>query len=602
MTNRTRNALALAMRVGILALAGAFVYSNSLSGPFLFDDQSSILANPRIRQLWPPVDALAPLSDGVLASRPVANVSFAINYAIGGFAVRGYHIVNVALHIAASLVLFLLVRAALTGPSLRERFHTHADGLAMGAALLWMVHPLQTEAVNYVTQRTELLMGLCYLLTMYCAIRALRSTTPERWHLAAIVSCLIGGGSKESIATVPLMVLLYDRIFVFRSWKEAFRRRGMLYSGLALCWVELAAIVSSRRNTAGFDVGISVWTYLLNQTVMITNYLKLTIWPADLVFDYGIPASLTLTDVLPQALFITTLLILTIAALVWRPMIGFCAAWVFVTLAPTSSFIPIITEVGAERRMYLPLAGIVVLAVTGAYWPSERARIDWLRPAMAVMMGAVTLWLATGTLQRNREYASARVILETSVNRWPQGRARFNLAHVLRVEGRRDEATAQLRAAVPDNPQAQYMLASDLYDRGEFDEAIQQLRTFIGRKGAQPADVVAARNLIGLALAQSGELDLAISELQAALSANPGSADLHGNLAFLFLRKQDFARALEHYEKHLTHRPGSAFILTSMGTALEQLGRSQEAVKAYRDALAIDPSYGEARARLKELE
>jgi Flp pilus assembly protein TadD len=584
----------------LVVVVGVLVYSNSLSGPFLFDDQSSILTNPTIRKLAS-FDVLAPSTAGVLASRPVVNLSFAVNYAIGGLSVRGYHAGNVGLHIAASLVLFLLVRLALTGPPFRDRFLPYADAVATTAALVWMVHPLQTEAVNYVTQRTELLMGLCYLATLYFAIRALRSTTPERWHLAAIVSCLIGGGSKESIATAPLMVVLYDRLFVFGSWRDALRTRGTLYAGLALSWVEVGVMATSRRNTAGFDAGVSVWTYLLNQAVMITQYLKLTIWPYDLVLDYGIPRSFTLIEVLPQALLVVVLLMFTFAALVWKPWIGFCCAWVFVTLAPTSSFIPIATEVGAERRMYLPLAGIIVAAVASAYWFAAKTQIPRLRSIAAVATSVIVVWLGVVTVQRNREYASSSVVLETSVARWPHGRARFNLAHVLRTEGRRAEAITQLRAAVPDNPQAQYALASDLYDRGEFAEAIQHARSFTLRKGVSAPDVVTARNLVALALAQQGHLDSAVAELQAALSNDPENPDLHGNLAFLLLQQRKFERAREHYEAYLARRQGNAVVLTGLGNALGGLGRSSDAMKAYREALAFDPRYTEARARLEQL-
>lgn len=589
----------LVLRALFVALVGALVYSNSLSGPFLFDDQSSILTNPDIRRLWTLTDVLAP-REGVMKSRPVANLSFAINYAIGELSVRGYHITNVALHVVSSLALLLLIRTTLATPLLRDRFPGRADDIAMGAALIWMVHPLQTEAVDYVSQRTELLMGLCYLLTVFCAARALWSATPRPWHLAAIVSCLLGTGSKESIATAPLMVLLYDRVFFFPSFKDAWRNRKMLYGGLALSWVALAATVSSRNNTAGFGAGVTVWTYLLNQAVMIAQYLKLAAWPYHLVMDYGIPRDLSVMDVFPQALLVIALLLLTALALVRRPLLGFCGAWLFVTLAPTSSFLPIATEVGAERRMYLPLAAIAVLAAVAIYWLAAKMRPRILQPLAAVMMALMVAWLATATIQRNRDYASSVAVLRTSVERWPHGRARFNLAHVLRAEGKRDEATVQLRAAVADNPQAQYVLASDLYDRGEFDEAILELRRFIARKGAFPADILAARNLIGLALAQQGKLDLAIAELQTALTVDPENPDLHGNLAFLFMQQRQFERAREHYLGYLKRRHGNAFVLTGLGTALAELGRSEEAIKAYREALLADPNHAEARARLAQ--
>src|SRR5206468_12354008 len=135
------------------------------------------------------------------------------------------HLVNVGFHILTALLVFGIVRRTLARPRLRDSFTATADTIALVCALIWMVHPIQTESVDYLTQRTELMMGFFYLLTMYAAIRALQSPTPNRWHLAAIVSCLLGAGCKESIATAPLVVVLYDRIFVFDSTKDALRAR-----------------------------------------------------------------------------------------------------------------------------------------------------------------------------------------------------------------------------------------------------------------------------------------------------------------------------------------------------------------------------------------
>ena len=577
--------------LGCLCLAGLAAYANSLSGPMVFDDVSAILLNPQIRHLWPPLDALAPPRYTVLASRPLVNLSFAINYALGGFAVRGYHLVNLGLHILSALVLFGVIRLTLAGPRLRDRFATTADAVALACALIWLVHPIQTESVDYLTERSELMMGLFYLLTVYCAIRALRSEAPDRWYAAAVVACLLGAGCKESIVTAPVIVVLYDRIFVFDSMKDALRTRKTLYLGLALSWIELAAVATSRNNTVGFRTGTSAWTYLLNQAQMITQYLKLTIWPHDLVLDYGAPRLYRLKDVAPQASLVIALVVLTGLLLVKNPMAGFLLAWFFITLAPTSSVVPIASEVGAERRMYLPLAGLVVAAVIGVYrWNRATEVAPYL---FACLIAA----LAFGTVQRNRDYASNVALLQTSVDRWPQGRAQFNLAYALDKQGRKDEALAHLRAAVADNPQAQYALGSELYDRGQFDAAIAELRGFVGRTPVKPADIVKAHDLIGLALAQQGKLLPAAEELQLALQMEPTSADLHGNLAFVLLQQKNFEGARQHYEDYLKVHAGNAFVLTNLGVALEGLGDRDGARARFREALVLDPGNVEARSR-----
>src|SRR5262249_2276540 len=150
-----------------------------------------------------------------------------------------------------------------------------------------------------------------------------------------------------------VLVLLFDRVFAFATWRDALWKRGAFYGALALTWSLLVLVTWSgpRIYTAGFGVAIDPWTYLLNQTVMITRYLRLAIWPRSLVLTYGVPRPLALTDVLPYGLFVLTLLAATLVALARRPALGFLGAWFFITLAPTSSLVPIATEVGAERRM-----------------------------------------------------------------------------------------------------------------------------------------------------------------------------------------------------------------------------------------------------------
>ena len=142
------------LRAALLVLAGAAVYANALSGPFVLDDQDTIVVNQQIRQLWPPSVVLFPALELPVAGRPAVNVSFALNYALGGLDVRGYHLVNIAIHVACALLLFGIVRRTLNLPSLRDRFGTRATDLAFAVALIWLVHPLMTDAVDYITQRT----------------------------------------------------------------------------------------------------------------------------------------------------------------------------------------------------------------------------------------------------------------------------------------------------------------------------------------------------------------------------------------------------------------------------------------------------------------
>src|SRR5688572_9758236 len=200
------------MRPLLLILAVALTYANSLDGPFILDDQATVVQNPQIKDLSNMREVLLPARETPIAGRPLASLTFAVNYAFNGLDVRGYHVVNIALHAACALLLMLIAGRALDA------------NLAFAAALVWAVHPLNSEVVNYISQRTESLMAGFYLLTLYAAIRA-KDERGSRWAVTAVAACVAGLACKESMVTAPVAVALYDRVFLFDSWKAAVQRR-----------------------------------------------------------------------------------------------------------------------------------------------------------------------------------------------------------------------------------------------------------------------------------------------------------------------------------------------------------------------------------------
>ncbi|HUJ71275.1 MAG TPA: hypothetical protein VLZ30_03470, partial [Verrucomicrobiae bacterium] len=358
----------------LVIVAGLLAYLNSFTGPFIFDDPQSILENRTIQHLWPIWQSLSPPHDNgiTVAGRPLVNLSLAVNYALGGTEVQGYHVVNLIIHILAGLTLLGVVRRTLLQPKLRERFGAAANGLALAVAVLWTVHPLQTESVTYIVQRAESIMGLFYLLTLYCFIRATESQRFRLWYGLCIGACALGMASKEVMASAPLMVLLYDRTFVSGSFGEAWLRRWKLYLKLAGTWILLGYLVffTGSFHNAVINArmrGIGRWTYLLTEPAVMLHYLRLSVWPHPLCFDYnGWPLAGTWPGILLPALVIVILL----GTIAWACKInsawGFLGAWFFLILAPSSSFVP--TDSPAyEHRMYLPLAAVVVAVVMGIY-------------------------------------------------------------------------------------------------------------------------------------------------------------------------------------------------------------------------------------------
>ncbi len=309
----------------IIVGAAVLVYSNTWHVPFLFDDETAIVTNQTIRSLWPIEKALLPPTGGeAVQRRPVVNLSLAINYAISGLNVWSYHAMNLAAHIASGLLLLGIVRRTLLSRRFGNRFATAAAPLAALVALLWTVHPLLTEAVTYTIQRTEVLAGMFYLLTLYCVIRGDTSRRRVAWNAAAVAACLLAVGSKEAAVSAPLMVLLYDRIFLSALWGDVFRRRKSLYAGLACTWILVIVLLPrGAEGTAVFGRGQHAIQYALAQCGVVAHYLRLCFWPHPLIVDYGYYTPQTAGQIVPYALLMAGLLVATAAAFRRQPWLGF---------------------------------------------------------------------------------------------------------------------------------------------------------------------------------------------------------------------------------------------------------------------------------------
>src|SRR5438477_8927889 len=343
----------------VVGLVGA-AYHNALRTPFVFDDVE-IVETRALHNLW----SLRPL---IGTTRPLVQLSLAANYALGGLNVVGYHAVNVTIHALAALTLFALVARTLRSPRLGTRWHDAAARIALAVSALWAVHPLQTESVAYVVQRSESLMGLFYLLTVYCVARGAASPHARRWYAAAAVACALGMLTKPVMVTAPITVLLYDRALLAGSWRDAWRARRGLYVALGATWSILVWLLAGAHEsaaTAGFGMrDLTVGEYLRSQPGVILHYLRLALWPRGLVLDYAWPVAHGLGPVALPALALAALVVAAIVGFARRPGLGFPALAFLLILAPSSGLVPI-SDPAFEHRMYLPLAAVVALAVVG---------------------------------------------------------------------------------------------------------------------------------------------------------------------------------------------------------------------------------------------
>ncbi len=627
---------------GLALIVAVFTaYWPALRAPFEFDDFASIPANATIRTLRPSV-ALDPPPNTSVAGRPVVNYSFAVNYAInewlgvdqradplGPNKTLGYHVANILIHVLCGFLLFALITRTLEHGRFADRWGESAPWIAGAVAALWLLHPIQTEAVDYVVQRTETLVSLCYLATLYASLRAWDARSPRSaaaWMVFGVLACLAGMGSKEVMLTAPLAVILYDRAFHVESWPGLLRQRARVGFYAALVATSALAIAmiagNSRFDTVGFGLGIPWYEYLYTQAWAIPHYLRLVLWPDHLTLDYG-QRPISGWQGVPGAIVMALLFVATIAA--WtRPnhwaWFGFLGATFFLLLAPSSSVVPIATEVAAERRIYLALAPALVALVVGV----ELLRRRYAAPGRIIrpLVFAAAATLALVTFQRSRLYADPQALWRDAVANAPANpRAYDNLASTLFFVDppRLDEAEALYSRAIALDSTYLHAwpgLASVAMDRGKFDtaewilehvltidpnysDAIDHLGRLLLREGkpdralpylARFADAYPSDNSLvslGTAYLQLGKLDSATSTLRAALDLNPNRADALRFLGGLFAEQGRGGDAVPLLERAVALEPESGLDRGLLSLAYAEAGRADDAAHAAHEAVSV---------------
>ena len=361
--------------VSLIAILTLIVYSNTFHASFHFDDTPQIVENYQIRNL----DNLLDILKG---QRGLAMATFAINYAIGGLNVMGYHIVNLTIHIMNGIMVYFLVFITLHGVLGTDlKSVPKAKRIAIYAALLFAVHPIQTQAVTYIVQRMEILASMFMLIALLLFIKAVKtSMITMRVFLYGIiaVSYILGFYSKEIAITLPALVFIYDYCFLAEGdFKKIMARMPLYFVLLAMLAFFTTRTLTGLQETpgesasAGFGVqSITSNEYLFTQFNVLWTYLRLLILPINQNLDYDYPVAKSIFEFPTFLSFVGILLILVSAFYLLTPyasrfthygrLIAFFILWFFVILSPTSSFIPII-DVIFEHRLYLASVGFFVL-------------------------------------------------------------------------------------------------------------------------------------------------------------------------------------------------------------------------------------------------
>jgi Flp pilus assembly protein TadD len=572
--------------MALLVMAVLASYHNSFSGPFILDDKDSISGNHSIRNLWA---SLNPPGQGrTVMGRPVLNFTLAINWAIHGLDVTGYHVGNLLIHILAALLLFGIVRRTLLLPSLHSHFGASATWIAMTVATLWSLHPIQTESVTYIIQRAESLVSMWYLLTIYLVIRGATAAKGHLWYFLAILACLLGMASKEVMVTAPVVVFLYDRTFLAGTFRAALRIRWKLYACVATTWGVLAYLVISsggRGGTAGFESGMPWWAYAMTQLkAIVFHYMRLSFWPDPLVLDYGREPADWGWQVASGALCIAILISATIWALSRRPKFSFLGATFFLILLPTSSVVPVATQIIAEHRMYLALAVVIVSVIGGAfpYWQrilqhkaGKQNRVAHAAPWLAVIGIACVFGIMTA--QRNQVYGSELSIWNDTVVKRPDNpRAYNNRGLAYQNAGQYGLALADFDTAIrlkPDFHQAYNNRGITQARLGKYETSVGDFETAIRLK----PDFSSAYSNRGLAHANLGRYDQALTDYEIAIRLKRDSVEAYFNRALLYGQMSRFPQALADYGEVIRFEPDMPAVYANRAILYYQMGQYGQA-------------------------
>ena len=615
-----RPSVSTALSLGLLisiACAGAAAYRNAFQGVFVFDDFDSIHRNYSLQAPWP--GPLFPPGGGVtVQARPGLNVTLAANYAYGGLEISSYHAVNLIIHLLNAVLLFGIAwRACEDAASSSEEGKPdvrRAAWMAWSISLLWVVHPLTTESVTYVIQRAESLGAFWILLTLYLAIRGFRADKNQRaWFLGCVVSAALGMTTKETVAVAPILVFAYDAIFVKSDWRQPLPDRRGFYAALASTWIVVVILISQggeRGGSIGLAGRITPLEYLATQAWAITHYVRLCCWPSPQVFDYG-RLVVPLAESWPWGLLVLAGLGLTIWGLVRRSPLAFAGLAFYLLLAPTSSFIPVLTQTVSEHRMYLPAACVVGIIVCGVSWLLGRWGHGHLSRAKGVPVFAIAIVcvLAGGlgwmTHQRNQIYHSVEQLwLDNVANLPSNARAHYNLGLVYRDRGLALESSAEraklCRLAMEKFDQAVELDPQDpftFHNRGtlhfrlkRYEPALADFDRAIEVSGGLPETY----NNRGSTWRRLGNLKQAEADFRAATRRDPFYFEAFYNLALTLSDLNQPQAAVDAYLRALQLRPEDVDAICGLGGVLIQAEKFQEAEHMFQQALTLRPNFSRA--------
>lgn len=635
----------LAVVLLVAALTG-LIYANALQNEFVFDDGGLIVSNPQIRNLaqypeylkWDVNRPIQKASDRGITHRPLRTALLAVEYHLFGLNPAGYRAVNILFHAANGALVFLIVRFLLGGAT-----------AALCAALLFVVHPIQTDSVAYISGQRDVLFTFWYLLGFLGFVRY-RATDKPAYLGVAGVAYLLSLMTKEMAITLPVVCAVYDVILRFpradadeqtsflaaarASVREVLTRDKWLYLGgtavvmAVLYYFVVVANPSHRETLYGGGLGPTLNT----SARIIVFYLKQLVLPVTLNADYSYDAFPVSTSVADIRGLLAAAVLAGVGYGLCRVLridrwAGFGGLWFFITLLPVSQIIPH-HELVAEHFLYLPSVGFSLVAGYAVH----RGLEGRYAAGVASIFVVIVLLLGVRTVVRNRDWADELTLWTKTVQTAPRSaRVRINLAQSLKAHERYQEAIEQFEVystIKPESPSGHVGLGDTYRVLGRYEDAVEHFRKAIELNPESAAPVVGLTQTyaamgqtdratelstavlgaqfrdemsylqVGDAYRAARLYDLAIQAYRKGLDLNPYDVALQTALGKAYGASGRHDRALEAYREAVKLMPRSPISHTNLGAALLEMGRIEEAIRALQEALRLSADYADAHNNL----
>jgi len=546
----------------IIVIAALLAYSNSFNCEFQFDDAVNIknqqiikdLNNFTDSKLWAHINF-----------RPLSMLSFAINYNIGQLDVTGFHIFNLIIHIISGFLVFLLTKKILSLYLSSKESALTITWLSLFVALIFTLHPIQTQSVTYIVQRMTSLSSLFYLLAIYLYTIGRVKHSQKGFSFSVfiiycfvLVSALLSLLAKQIAVTIPLALLLIEVCFIRNNKGKMYKRFILLsFSALLIIFLIVTVFGQLPRETNK----ISRLNYLITQFRVITKYVQLLILPINQNLDHDVRASITFLHIREIASFLVIILLFFLGIILYKKekLITFGIGWFFITLVLESTIFPI-SGLMYEHRLYLAVIGFGICLVIIIY----RLLLN-RKKLMMLLLILLAIVYGAATFQRNK-------VWKNSFTLW---------SDVLKKS--------------PRKPRSHYNMGNILTDAGQPKKAIKYYLTAIQLK----PDYVDALVNVGNNYYNLGNMDKAIYYFEKAVEYNPGFIKALNNLGVILSDRGEFDRAKEYYEKVLQLKPNDAEVVNNLGVVWARKMEYSKALECFQKALSLQPNYDEAKKNIE---